>query len=91
MERNLSICFQYDDNEEFDQDDNSCPKAVHITPDPITMSDVELVLVALSCIQTLGARNGLEQALTMVNDAAYGKLCNGTRFDTYWRTDEEKQ
>ena len=78
MERNLSFCFEYND------DDESCPEVVHVTPDPGEVSDTELLLVANTCIHALAVRHGLEQALTIVNDAVYGKLANGVAFDTKW-------
>lgn len=84
MERNLSFRFQYDDN------DQTCPESLHVVPSPKTMSDTELVLTTTACIQALATKHGLEQALTMVNDAAYGRFANGTRFDTRWLINKTK-
>jgi len=84
MERNLSFCFEYE------TEDHSCPNAVHVTPNPNTVSDIELVLTANTCIQALASKHGLEQALSMVQDAAMGKLLNGSRFDALW-VDENEQ
>lgn len=78
MERNLSFQFQYDD------DDPTCPELLHVIPNPTMISDTELVLATTTCIQALATRHGLEQALTMVSDAVYGRLANGTQFDTRW-------
>ena len=83
MERNLSFTFEYDG------DDQSCPTSVQVTPNPNTVSDIDWVLVTNTCIQALRTKYGLEQALTMVTDAACGKLANGTRFDTHWLNPEE--
>ena len=83
MERNLSFCFQYDE-------DQQCPTSLHVVPNPNTASEIELVLVINTCIQALAKTHGLEQALTMVTDAACGKLLNGSRFDTHWVNSEDE-
>lgn len=80
MERNLSFTYHYQDD--------SCPVSVHVVPNPNTISDMELVLTTNTCIQALAKKHGLEQALTMVTDAACGKLINGSRFDTHWLNSE---
>lgn len=82
MERNLSFCFKYTHA-------SICPHSVQIIPDPHIVSDNELVLAASTCIQALASKHGLEQAIDMVNNAAYGKLCDGTKFDTRWSALEQ--
>ena len=77
MERTLSFRFEYND-------DYNCPEAVHVTPNPNTVDDIELLLTANTCIQALATKHGLEQALTMVENAVMGKLMNGARFDARW-------
>lgn len=92
MERNLSFRFEYSAlaskplTGHFN--DNDCPEAVHVTPNPNTVSDIELLLTASTCIQALATKHGLEQALTMVQNAVMGRLINGSRFDTVW-TEED--
>lgn len=85
MGRTLSFRFEF-------KDGDNCPIAVHVVPNPHTISDVGLVLTANTCIQALSSKHGLEQALIMVTDAACGKLSNGTRFNTHWLNslDEEQ-
>lgn len=85
MERNLTFQFQYDD------DKDNCPASVHVTPNPNTVSEIELVLIANTCIQVLTQKHGLEQALTIVTDAACGKLTNGSKFDTHWVNSEDEE
>lgn len=83
MERNLSFYFQYSNDEE-------CPTSVDVVPNPSTVSEIELVLVTNTCIQALAKEHGLEQALTIVANAAYGKLPNGSRFDTIWTNSDDE-
>ncbi len=91
MERNLSFCFQYDEDRSLSPYDEDCPSSVHVVPNPHTMSKIELVLTANTCIQALTKKHGLEQALIMVTDAACGKLTNGSRFDTHWQNSEKEE
>ena len=84
MERNLSFCFQYECD-----DNDDCPDVVHVTPNPNTITDTELTLIANTCIQALASKHGLGQALAMVNDTVYGKLANGTQFNTKWVEEDD--
>lgn len=77
MKQNLSFYFQYNE-------DQQCPTSLYVVPNPNTVSEINLVLVINTCIQALAKTHGLEQALTMVTDAACGRLLNGSRFDTHW-------
>jgi len=83
MERNLSLCFKYEHNEEI-----VC--SFRAVPDPKKLTDEELCLTINACIRGLTSRHGLEQALSMANDAAYGKLGDGSEFDTRWVKDRDK-
>lgn len=82
MERTLSFNFEYEEND--NEQPYACPNVICVVPNPNTVSDAELVLTANTCVQALATKHGLEQALTMINDAAVGKLRNGSRFDTHW-------
>lgn len=83
MKRNLSFCFEYINND--------CPHSVQVTPHPCTLTDHELVLTANTCIQALASKHGLEHAIDMINNAACGKLCDGTKFDTLWSNGPEQK
>lgn len=84
MERNLSFCFKYDQT-------SICPHSVQVIPDPHGIPDYELVLTANTCIQALASKHGLERAIEMINDAAYGNLFDGTKFDTLWSKNLEQE
>lgn len=85
MERNLSFQFAFADDEQ------NCPESVLVHPNPNHLEDSVLLLTASTCIRSLANRHSLEQALKMVENAAYGRLDNDgpdgksfTRFDMIW-------
>lgn len=76
MKRCFSVEFSYNE-------DTTLPDEMKFVPHPDTATECELLLTTTTCIQTLAMKYGLEQALTMVQEAASGKL-DGFRFDTEW-------
>ncbi len=73
------------------ENDQDFPESIHIEPNPHTVPDTDLVLIARACIHTLSQKHGLEQALDIVHEAVYGRLANGARFDTQWVNSEDDE
>lgn len=57
------------------------PYTIDFCPDPDNVPDEGLLTIVAVCIRTLAKRHSLEKALELVNEAGFGRLPDGDKFD----------